>query len=58
VASLVALALFVVLAVGLFVKLQPSPAPLTLPRGAGRPPVGPINGAWDVAGGSVAGFRV
>jgi polyisoprenoid-binding protein YceI len=57
-ASALALVLLVVLAVGLFVKLQPSPAPLTLPRGAARPPVGPVNGTWDVTAGSVAGFRV
>jgi hypothetical protein len=36
-ASLAALILLVVLAVGLFVTLQPSPAPLTLPSGAARP---------------------
>jgi polyisoprenoid-binding protein YceI len=57
-ASVVALVLLVVLAVGLFIKLQPSPAPLTLPPGTARPPAGPVNGTWDAAAGSVAGFRV
>jgi hypothetical protein len=37
VASVVTIVGLVVLAVGLFIKLQPSPAPLTLPRGAARP---------------------
>lgn len=58
VAGVVALVLLVVLAVGLFIKLQPSPAPLTLPRGAARPPAGPISGTWNATAGSVAGFRV
>jgi len=58
VAGLVALVLLAVLAVGLFVKLQPSPAPLTFPSGAVRPPAGPVNGTWNATAGSVAGFRV
>ena len=37
-AGALALVLLLVLAVGLFVRLQPSPAPLALPRGAARPP--------------------
>jgi polyisoprenoid-binding protein YceI len=57
-ASLAALILLVVLAVGLFVTLQPSPAPLTLPSGAARPAVGPVDGMWSSVAGSVAGFRV
>ncbi len=57
-ASIVALVLLVVLAGGLFVKLQPSPAPLTLPSGAARPPVGPVDGTYSTAAGTVAGFRV
>jgi polyisoprenoid-binding protein YceI len=56
-ASLVALILLVVLAVGLFIKLQPSPAPLTLPVNATRPD-GPVDGIWSPAKGSLAGFRV
>jgi polyisoprenoid-binding protein YceI len=58
VASVVALVLLVVLAAGLFIKLQPSPAPLALPRGAARPPAGPVSGTWNAGAGSVAGFRV
>jgi polyisoprenoid-binding protein YceI len=57
-ASALALVLLLVLAVGLFVTLQPSPAPLTLPRGAARPPAGPASGTWNATAGSVAGFRV
>jgi len=57
-ASVVALLLLVVLAAGLFIKLQPSPAPLTLPQGAARPPAGPVSGTWNAGAGSVAGFRV
>jgi polyisoprenoid-binding protein YceI len=57
-ASVVALILLVVLAVGLFINLQPSPAPLTLPRGTARPPAGPVTGTWNATAGSVAGFRV
>jgi polyisoprenoid-binding protein YceI len=56
-ASLVALVLLVVLAVGLFIKLQPSPAPLTFPANATRPD-GPLDGIWGPAKGSLAGFRV
>jgi polyisoprenoid-binding protein YceI len=58
IASALALVLLLVLAAGLFVKLQPSPAPLRLPRGAARPPTGPVTGTWRVGAGSVAGFRV
>jgi polyisoprenoid-binding protein YceI len=58
VASVVALVLLVVLAAGLFIKLQPSPAPLTLPQGAARPPAGPVSGTWNATAGSVADFRV
>ncbi len=56
-ASMIALILLLVLAVGLFIKLQPSPAPLALPVGV-TPPQGPVNGIWSPAKGSVAGFRV
>jgi F420H(2)-dependent quinone reductase len=55
-ASALALVLLAVLAVGLFVKLQPSPAPLTLPRGTARPPSGPVNGAWGIKGPGGFGF--
>jgi polyisoprenoid-binding protein YceI len=57
-ASALALVLLLVLAVGLFVTLQPSAAPLTLSRGAARPPAGPVSGTWNATAGSVAGFRV
>ena len=57
-AGLAALVLIIVLAAILFVKLQPTPAPLTLPGLAAQPPAGPVNGTWRVAPGSVAGFRV
>ncbi len=40
------------------VKLQPSPAPLTLPTGTPAAPSGPLAGQWQVAAGSAAGFRV
>lgn len=52
------LVVLVVLAGGLFVKLQPSPAPLALPTGAASAPAGPLDGTWIAAVGSVAGFRV
>ena len=47
-----------VLAVGLFIKLQPTPAPLVLPAGASSGPAGPLDGRWEVTAGSLAGFRV
>jgi polyisoprenoid-binding protein YceI len=37
---------------------QPAPAPLALPKGAVAAPSGPADGAWNVAPGSAAGFRV
>jgi polyisoprenoid-binding protein YceI len=57
-ASVVALVVLIVLAVGLFITLQPAPAPLTLPKGAARALVGPVSGTWNVTAGSVVGFRV
>ena len=57
-ASVIVLVVVVVVAVGLFIKLQSTPAPLRLPTGAAKAPVGPLDGTWDVATGSVAGFRV
>jgi polyisoprenoid-binding protein YceI len=53
-------ATLVVLTVGLVavaIKLQPVPAPLALPANAAAP-VGPVDGAYQPAGGSVAGFRI
>ncbi len=57
-ASMIALVVLVAAAIGLFVKLQPVPAPLALPATAARPPAGPVDGRWEVAAGSAAGFRV
>ena len=37
---------------------QPAPAPLRLPAGAAARPSGPLGGTWQVAAGSVAGFRI
>lgn len=39
------------------IKLQPVPAPLALPPSAAAP-VGPLDGTWQVASGSAAGFRI
>jgi hypothetical protein len=47
-----------VLGAGLLLKLQPAPAPLTLPTGAPAAPAGPLGGTWVAATGSLAGFRV
>ena len=58
---LVGVVLLVVLVVGgtaIFVKSQPSAMPLTLPSAAARAPAGSADGTWDVAAGSVAGFRI
>jgi polyisoprenoid-binding protein YceI len=41
-----------------FIKFQPTLAPLALPSGAASAPAGPLDGQWDAAGGSAAGFRV
>jgi polyisoprenoid-binding protein YceI len=53
-----AAAILVLLVVGAVaaVRLQPTAAPLTLPAGAA--PVGPIDGVWQPAAGSLAGFRM
>ena len=52
------LAVLVVLAAGLFVKLQTAPPPLALPTGRTGTPAGPVTGNWTVASGSEAGFRL
>jgi polyisoprenoid-binding protein YceI len=57
-AGVVGLVVLLVLAIGLFIKLQPTPAPLGLPGGAASAPAGRLDGTWDVAAGSLAGFRV
>ncbi len=54
VAALVVLA---VGATGAVVELTPEPAPLALPKDAAAP-AGPLDGTWQAAAGSVAGFRV
>jgi polyisoprenoid-binding protein YceI len=48
----------VVVAIGLFIRFQPTPSPLALPPATGREPPGTLDGTWNVVGGSVAGFRV
>jgi polyisoprenoid-binding protein YceI len=57
VASVTVIIVLVVLALGSFIK-QPAPSPLVLPLAAGSTSTGPLNGAWNVAPESVAGFRV
>lgn len=54
----VVLVVLIAAAAGLVFKLQPSPAPLALPAGAAAAPAGPLDGSWEVAPGSLAGFRV
>jgi polyisoprenoid-binding protein YceI len=56
-AGLAALVVFIVAAVAVTIKLQSAPAPLALPEPAAAP-VGPLDGAWRMASGSVAGFRI
>jgi polyisoprenoid-binding protein YceI len=56
--GVVLLAVIVVGGAAIFVKSQPSAAPLALPSGTARPPSGPADGTWDVTAGSVAGFRI
>jgi polyisoprenoid-binding protein YceI len=55
VASIVCLG---VLGTWAFIKFQPTLAPLALPAGVGSAPAGPLDGQWDAAAGSAAGFRV
>jgi polyisoprenoid-binding protein YceI len=57
-ASIATLVVLVMLAAGIFIKLQSAPPPLALPKSAVSVPVGPVDGTWDVAPGSLAGFRV
>ena len=56
-AGVVALAVLAVMAVAAFIVQSAAP-PLILPAGAAIPPSGPTGGTWQVAAGSVAGFRV
>lgn len=57
-AGLALLAALVIGGAAIYVKSQPTAAPLKLPAAAARPPAGPANGTWDTAAGSVAGFRI
>jgi len=57
IAGVAALAVLVVGLVAVAVKLQPTPAPLALPANA-TAPVGPVDGTYQAASGSVAGFRI
>jgi len=56
-ATLVVIILLVVVAIGSFIK-TPAPSPLVLPPATASTPVGHLDGTWDIAAGSVAGFRV
>jgi polyisoprenoid-binding protein YceI len=56
--AVAALIIVAVVAIGAFIKLQPTPAPLMLPRGPAAAPAGPMAGTWRVGNGSAAGFRV
>jgi len=58
--TLAGIVVLVVLVVGLVaaaIKLQPIPAPLALPANA-TAPIGPVDGTYRAAAGSVAGFRI
>ena len=55
--SVLALVVLAVAATGAVVTLTPGPAPLALPKDAAAPS-GPLDGTWQVAAGSVAGFRI
>jgi polyisoprenoid-binding protein YceI len=57
-AAIAAVLAFTVLAVAAWIKLQHAPARLTLPAAAVPAPAGPVDGTWQVATGSLAGFRV
>jgi polyisoprenoid-binding protein YceI len=56
-AGTAALLVLLMVTAAIAVKLQPTPAPLALPASAAAP-AGPQDGTWQVASGSVAGFRV
>lgn len=57
-AAAAALVVLAVAGVALFVKLQPTAPPLTLPTARAVAPAGPLDGTWRTAPGSEAGFRV
>lgn len=52
------LIVLIVVAAVAVIKLQPSQPPLALPAGAAAAPAGQLDGTWQVAPGSLAGFRV
>ena len=56
--SVVALVVLAVVAAIVVVKPTPGPAPLALPDVAAAAPAGQLDGTWQVASGSVVGFRV
>jgi polyisoprenoid-binding protein YceI len=55
--GVVAIVVLAVAATGAVVELTPGAAPLALPKDAAAPS-GPLDGTWQVAAGSLAGFRV
>jgi deazaflavin-dependent oxidoreductase (nitroreductase family) len=57
-ASAAAIVIVVIGAIAAFVKFGPSAPALALPAGTVRAPAGPLDGTWQVAAGSRAGFRV
>ncbi|HEU5469499.1 MAG TPA: YceI family protein [Actinophytocola sp.] len=56
--GLTAVVVLLVASVVLYVKLAPVPAPLALPATPANTPAGALEGTWDVAEGSEAGFRI
>jgi polyisoprenoid-binding protein YceI len=56
--SVLALVVLAVVAAIVVVKLTPAPAPLALPDAAAAAPAGQLDGTWQVAPGSLAGFRI
>ncbi len=56
--SLGVVIVLLVAAVVLYVKFAPVPAPLGLPSTPAAAPAGPLEGTWQVAGGSTAGYRI
>lgn len=56
--GVIGLALILFAAAVAYIKLQPSPAPLTIPHNSVGKPAGPLDGTWITTTGSLAGFRV
>ncbi len=56
-ASVIVLLVLVVVAAGMYVNFSAEP-PLALPASAASAPVGPLDGTWEVASGSIAGYRI